>query len=521
MVMNSYIEIKNEIERLENSLKNKNNERKELLLPMFKLIEDNSLNNVLPSNMDKCDPNNLPIRLTILAEEVMINELKDSDKIINEIEKIKRDIVNKNVMQLQEENDIKDMKIKLEERKKYVMSKIPELDKLNDEINKLQDGINRRLRILNEGTLVKEEQKIIREMIDKNVIRINNLEIEKGLIIKEEGLYSDILVITKEEGLLVTEKKEVNPFDKMMELGKSLNEIEDRIDNYEKKLNASIMENNNKEQEENIAYNNINVKNDIIEELKKVDVPRKFDKEIELNIPYEFTIEEVKNENEEDNKLDNYATDNSEIINNDELDDDSLIPVETHSNFLLETKLRLKKGVRIILGLKSLMTKYLLNKKKSKSNDLDEEVISNEEELNNDTKFDFEEIDNDVNFDFEEISNEEEIDNDITYEKTKTKKSSSGLFVKSYDKQVIDKARDNIETARSFLEENEEELSIEQKKLIRDNLALIYVKLNKARNDKNHQRFDLYQDDIEELDSVSNSLLDSVFDYTFPKTKTR
>ena len=147
--------------------------------------------------------------------------------------------------------------------------------------------------------------------------------------------------------------------------------------------------------------------------------------------------------------------------------------------------------------------------------------ITNEEELNNDTKLDFEEIDNDVNFDFEEISNEEEIDNDITYEKTKTKKSSSGLFVKSYDKQVIDKARDNIETARSFLEENEEELSNEQKKLIRDNLALIYVKLNKARNDKNHQRFDLYQDDIEELDSISNSLLDSVFDYTFPKTKTR
>lgn len=489
MVMNSYIEIKKEIERLENSLKNKNNERKELLLPMFKLINDNSLNNVLPSNMDKCDPNNLPIRLTILAEEVMINELKDSDKIINEIEKIKRDIVNKNVMQLQEENDIKDMKIKLEERKKYVMSKIPELDNLNNEINKLQDGINRRLRILNEGTLVKEEQKIIREMIDKNVIRINNLEIEKGLIIKEEGLYSDILVITKEEGLLVTEKKETNPFDKMMELGKSLNEIEDRIDNYEKKLNASIIEKNSKEQEKNNISNNNNIPNDIIEELKKVDTPKKFDKEIEFNKPYEFTIEEVKDENKEDN----YAFDNSEVINNDELDSNSLKPVETHSNFLLETKLRLKKGVRIILGLKNLMTKHLLNKKNSdsNSNDLDKEVILDEVVFNNDVIVD------------EEIKTKD-------YNKLK----------KGYDRQIIEDARDNIKLAKNFMAENIDNLSDEEKEKINYNLSRMYFMLDKTLNDKD-KNVELYHRDIEEIEKISNSLLDSVFDYTFPKAKTR
>ena len=66
--MNSYIEIKQEIEKLEKRLSSKNQERNDLLLPLFKLIKENSLNNILPSNLDKYNPKNLPLRLTILSE---------------------------------------------------------------------------------------------------------------------------------------------------------------------------------------------------------------------------------------------------------------------------------------------------------------------------------------------------------------------------------------------------------------------------------------------------------------------
>ena len=94
--MNSYIEIKQEIEKLEKRLSSKNQERNDLLLPLFKLIKENSLNNILPSNLDKYNPKNLPLRLTILSEEVEINNLKDKEKILSEIEDIKRKIIDKN-----------------------------------------------------------------------------------------------------------------------------------------------------------------------------------------------------------------------------------------------------------------------------------------------------------------------------------------------------------------------------------------------------------------------------------------
>ena len=186
--MNSYIEIKQEIEKLEKRLSSKNQERNDLLLPLFKLIKENSLNNILPSNLDKYNPKNLPLRLTILSEEVEINNLKDKEKILSEIEDIKRKIIDKNNEQIIENQRIDNMRIKLKERKEYVLSRIPEINNIDKQIEKLQSGIDRRLKILNEGSLEKEEQRVIREIINKNIKQVKELETRKQLILNEKGL---------------------------------------------------------------------------------------------------------------------------------------------------------------------------------------------------------------------------------------------------------------------------------------------------------------------------------------------
>lgn len=494
--MNSYIEIKKEIERLEKSLLNKNNERKDLLLPLFKLIQDNSLNNVLPSNMDKCNPDNLSLRLTILAEEVMINELNDSSNIIKEIERIRREIINKNISQIYEEKNIKDLKVKLGERRKYVMSRIPELDNLNKEINVLQEGINRRLRILSEGTLEKEEKKIIRDMIDKNILKINKLEEQKSLIVGEEYLYKDMLVIMNEEGLEVTKKKEGNPFDKMMDLGKSLNEIEEKANNYEKKLNALVNERVNRE---NINTNSVNdvVSNNIVE-LKNEELPMEHN-DIEINKPYDFTFEEVK---EEDNSFDIEEVNANEELINEEIKNDELEVLETHSNFLLETKLKLKKGIRVILGLKNLMTKHLLSKKEKNNNNLDDEVILNEE----------------VNLDNDFSNNEEVNNNKVSFEFES--ENISDRFNKSYDRQVVEEARDNIKLAKKVLIENADNLTDLDKQEINYNLSRMYFMLNKTLDDKD-KNVELYHKDIEEIEKINNSLIDCIFAEDFTNVKVR
>ena len=208
--MNSYIEIKQEIEKLEKRLSSKNQERNDLLLPLFKLIKENSLNNILPSNLDKYNPKNLPLRLTILSEEVEINNLKDKEKILSEIEDIKRKIIDKNNEQIIENQRIDNMRIKLKERKEYVLSRIPEINNIDKQIEKLQSGIDRRLKILNEGSLEKEEQRVIREIINKNIKQVNELETRKQLILNEKGLYSDIKQIEKEDNLIKQEDKKDN-----------------------------------------------------------------------------------------------------------------------------------------------------------------------------------------------------------------------------------------------------------------------------------------------------------------------
>ena len=238
--MNSYIEIKQEIEKLEKRLSSKNQERNDLLLPLFKLIKENSLNNILPSNLDKYNPKNLPLRLTILSEEVEINNLKDKEKILSEIEDIKRKIIDKNNEQIIENQRIDNMRIKLKERKEYVLSRIPEINNIDKQIEKLQSGIDRRLKILNEGSLEKEEQRVIREIINKNIKQVKELETRKQLILNEKGLYSDIKQIEKEDNLIKQEDKKDNEEQQDNEFLKKAKNINSSLNNIEDKLSEKI-----------------------------------------------------------------------------------------------------------------------------------------------------------------------------------------------------------------------------------------------------------------------------------------
>lgn len=459
--MNSYIEIKQEIEKLEKRLSSKNQERNDLLLPLFKLIKENSLNNILPSNLDKYNPKNLPLRLTILSEEVEINNLKDKEKILSEIEDIKRKIIDKNNEQIIENQRIDNMRIKLKERKEYVLSRIPEINNIDKQIEKLQSGIDRRLKILNEGSLEKEEQRVIREIINKNIKQVNELETRKQLILNEKGLYSDIKQIEKEDNLIKQEDKKDNEEQQDNEFLKKVKNINSSLNNIEDKLSEKIQ--------------TVDVEPIVTEEqTKKIDIPfpvkqenKVDDKPLQNNKPISFEIEEIKEDtpnNIEVEKLLEQPKNTSQELTVPTSDD--LTVVETHSNFLLETKLKLKKGLRIILGLKNITAQKLL------------EIKAKAEKKNTNIG--------------DTISN------------------LIGGIVKTPESKIVDKARENIEVAKQLLEENKDNLSEEETEKIKANLSRVYLKLNQARNDKTHQRYDSYYQNIAELENISDQLSDNV-----------
>lgn len=459
--MNSYIEIKQEIEKLEKRLSSKNQERNDLLLPLFKLIKENSLNNILPSNLDKYNPKNLPLRLTILSEEVEINNLKDKEKILSEIEDIKRKIIDKNNEQIIENQRIDNMRIKLKERKEYVLSRIPEINNIDKQIEKLQSGIDRRLKILNEGSLEKEEQRVIREIINKNIKQVNELETRKQLILNEKGLYSDIKQIEKEDNLIKQEDKKDNEEQQDNEFLKKAKNINSSLNNIEDKLSEKIQ--------------TVDVEPIVTEEqTKKIDIPfpvkqenKVDDKPLQNNKPISFEIEEIKEDtpnNIEVEKLLEQPKNTSQELTVPTSDD--LTVVETHSNFLLETKLKLKKGLRIILGLKNITAQKLL------------EIKAKAEKKNTNIG--------------DTISN------------------LIGGIVKTPESKIVDKARENIEVAKQLLEENKDNLSEEETEKIKSNLSRVYLKLNQARNDKTHQRYDSYYQNIAELENISDQLSDNV-----------
>lgn len=616
--MDSYIEIKQEIEKLEKSLSSKNQERNDLLLPMFKIIEDNGLNNVLPSNLDNYLPKNLPLRLTILAEEVELNNLSNKTILLGEIEDARRKVIEKNNEQIIEIQRLDSMRTKLEERRNYVLSRMPELDELDNQVARLQTGIDRRLNILNTVSLEPEEQKVIRNIIAKSIEQVQELNGKKDEILSEKGLYSDVVELKKEINPNKEEKKEDNHEEKInvnsasdefykrvQELNGSLSSIENDLDKYEQRiLNHDYPErqslrvrpvNNSQEEVINSSDNSqeffrpatdldtkeetnlgsIAKKTNSKEQSTKkdentfgfkpatdLDSSVKASDEIAMGVPYTYKFEEVKDESKpleskffrpassldanietkeepkeksgvyqkiqdlpgvskdligkwvikkdgkyiDIDKIKNpdpdqailvlpndaiidyekgtYELPNDNGIQNDYKEDDSLneeeLKVEeSHSNASLGTKIKTKKSLRAILGLNTIIEKI------------------------------------------------REIKANIKAKKEQENQTDSRGFGESFyalltppDKRIIEEARNNIEKARLLLEEHLEELTEEEREKLSNNLSRIYLKLNQARNNKNHQRDDLYNQNIEELKIISDELANDI-NPQHKKVKTR
>ena len=616
--MDSYIEIKQEIEKLEKSLSSKNQERNDLLLPMFKIIEDNGLNNVLPSNLDNYLPRNLPLRLTILAEEVELNNLSNKTILLGEIEDARRKVIEKNNEQIIEIQRLDSMRTKLEERRNYVLSRMPELDELDNQVARLQTGIERRLNILNTVSLEPEEQKVIRDIIAKSIEQVQELNGKKDEILSEKGLYSDVVELKKEINPNKEEKIEDNHEEKInvnsasdefykrvQELNGSLSSIENDLDEYEQRiLNHDYPErqplrvrpvNNSQEEVINSSDNSqesfrpstdldtkeetnlgsIAKKTNSKEQSTKkdentfgfkpatdLDSSVKASDEIAIGVPYTYKFEEVKDESKPlESKFFRPAS---------SLDANIETKEEPKEKSGVYQKIQDLPGVS-----KDLIGKWVIKKDgkyididKIKNPDPDQAILV----LPNDAIIDYEKgtyelpNDNEIQNDYKEDDslNEEELKVEESHSnaslgtKIKTKKSlrtilglntiiekireikanikakkeqenqtdSRGFGESFYalltppDKRIIEEARNNIEEARLLLEEHLEELTEEEREKLSNNLSRIYLKLNQARNNKNHQRDDLYNKNIEELKIISDELANDI-NPQHKKVKTR
>lgn len=536
--MDSYIELKQEIEKLEKSLSSKNQERNALLLPMFKLIEDNGLNNVLPSDLDNYLPKNLPLRLTILAEEVELNNLSNKTILLGEIEDVKRKVIEKNNEQIIEIQRLDSVRAKLEERRNYVLSRIPELDELDSQIDRLQSGIDRRISILNTVSLEPEEQKAIKNIIDKSILQVGDLNEKKNRILSEEGLSDDIIAIKEEmnpnKEEIITENvpeeiesKDLDFYRTVQEVNDSLNGAENELNEFQERISKQALSRKKTKEETSKPKDNEDVvkrlnltpiitskekDNNPSENMQKwfkpaqdlTSTPKTLDKSSE-NKPYTYRFEEVKDsartplfkpaqdlESTTDKKEEIQANDErsflgfkpasnleetpkveleEEINNSSDIKENTeeLKVEESHSNASLGTKIKTKKSLRAILGLNTIIEKI----RERKAN--------------------------------------------IKAKKEQENQTDSRGFGESFyalltppDKRIIEEARKNIEDSRTILSEHSEELTEEEKEKISNNLSRIYLKLNQARNNKNHQRIDLYKENIEELKIISDELANDI-----------
>lgn len=563
--MDSYIELKQEIEKLEKSLSSKNQERNALLLPMFKLIEDNGLNNVLPSDLDNYLPKNLPLRLTILAEEVELNNLSNKTILLGEIEDVKRKVIEKNNEQIIEIQRLDSVRAKLEERRNYVLSRIPELDELDSQIDRLQSGIDRRISILNTVSLEPEEQKAIKNIIDKSILQVGDLNEKKNRILSEEGLSDDIIAIKEEmnpnKEEIITENvpeeiesKDLDFYRTVQEVNDSLNGAENELNEFQERISKQALSRKKTKEEISKPKDNEDVvkrlnltpiitskvkDNNPNENMQKwfkpaqdleinaepqdevktnveksflgfrpaqdlTSIPKHLN-EAEENKPYTYSFEEVKDstrtplfkpaqdlESTTDKKEEIQTNDEKsflgfkpasnleetpkveleeEINNSNDIEENTeeLKVEESHSNTLLETKIKIKKKLRTILGLNTIIEKIREKKEKSRKE------IEPERQENN-----------------------------------KGVGESFYALLTPPDKRIIEEARKNIEDSRTILSEHSEELTEEEKEKISNNLSRIYLKLNQARNNKNHQRIDLYKENIEELKIISDELANDI-----------
>ena len=346
--MDSYIDLKNKIEDLQEQIEKIQNYKSNIIMPLYEIIDKNKdrLEGVLPKNINAINPKTLILRIDLIEAEIKDLELDEETQRenLNIIHSIKENIIEKNKEQAITKVQINDLNYKLDRRKNYVLEKITEINNSEMKIKELEKQIEKYNNILGMDEWEQSINIAITNVINKyfNELKEENNKLEE--IYNEKKLKEDI------EFLNPKKQEEIQ------------NEIKIEEEIVEIPAIEQLEEDNKKEEFQNEDLINPTTEK-VVEEVSKE----------ETNVDeFNFEVEEVSiGETEEDSFEDEEEQEKFSII-------------DKTRNWLLEQKLIFKKKDRIALGVSSLLSKmkekYQEHQEMKKTK---KEFILNEEEPTN------------------------------------------------------------------------------------------------------------------------------------------
>jgi len=367
--MNSYVNLKNEMDNLKSRINEIQTEKTNAMLTLKEIATkyNPSLNDILPKDVNSISTRNLEGRIIVFEEEVKALELEDNIKneLINKAVETKETILGKIQEQEQVNEDLMRKTIELEQRKNYVLGKMQEKEQLERKISEIKVILNKRKELLAEDNWEKEIKEAVELVINRYTAEIEKLEAQLNSILEDKVLAEDIEAILNE----TQEPKKEKSGEKNVEpnKGNDNKDLDEMIDLFKKSSDrlAPEKKETNNEQKENLErlvneVNNLgNDNKDEPEQQEEEEEPKK--------------IEEPEEPSEPEKELENLEED-EELENLEEEDEEEYEVVSSSKNEELEEELKTKKKFRIALGISSILEK-IRNKQEQRVNKKSVELI--------------------------------------------------------------------------------------------------------------------------------------------------
>ena len=353
-------EIKKENMILNNNLNEKINELNEIKVKNDILItEENSINNINNNDIKK----NLETNIRDQKIEIDLKS-RENNELQNQIDTIKKEIINKGRIIEELNEDIENLKEMNEYNKKEINEKNSIIDKMNEKINDLEN--NNKLILKKNQELTKDNDKLYSDnvILKNNVNKLKDdfekLEKENNNInYKNEQLTNDKKELVEK---MITIEDNYNNSQKEIEKIKNINtELMDKIKDYQK--------NNYTEPEKNNNGQNI-LKNSILNTLKKScktihenigDINKNGASE-NNNIENEEDIKVEENKEEENKNEDN------KVINNIFNDNNDINEIKKENDIYQKRIIQLNDTIKDLTNnLNSINIKYQEQKKENKN----------------------------------------------------------------------------------------------------------------------------------------------------------
>lgn len=253
--MNSYIELRKKINKIENELNYLYNDRLNIFIPIYDIINSYSiyLSDIFPENIDSISNEDLELKMKVFLGELVSLKIDNNKKqqMINEALKIKERITNRNREIELLNGELVKLKPLMEKRRTYLLDKKGIIDEKNNSISELNVIITKHKNLQAQDNWEPAVNNALLSVINDYTLKLNQIKNELKVIYKEENLKDDIIFLNKELNIYGEENvnfdvdMENDNNDNLLEINIIDNKDEDLIDDSLSSDMSEVFDDNN------------------------------------------------------------------------------------------------------------------------------------------------------------------------------------------------------------------------------------------------------------------------------------